>query len=172
MPPVPKRPDRRQRTNPTGLGLVEVRPVVEPPTADPKWLAVTRAHYEAFWTSPNAALVLPADLPALRRLFAFRDEQERALRAYRAEPVWKGSKGQPVVSGFAEEYARLERLVAPLEDRFGLSPLARLKLGVQFGQAAESLDAINAALAGDTDEDDDRGEDPRLSMIDVTPEPA
>lgn len=167
MPPPPKRPDRRQRTNRSGLGLVEVSTAVEPPPPDPKWLALTRRHYEAFWTSPNAALVLPADLPALRRLFAFRDEQERALRAYRADPVWHGSKGQPVISAFAEEYARLERLVAPLEDRFGLSPLARLKLGVQFGQAAESLDAINAALSGDVDEPD-----PRLSVVDVTRPPA
>ena len=155
MPPLPKRPERRQRTNRTGVALVEVRPVAEPPAPDPKWLAITRTHYTGFWTSPNAALVLPGDLPALRRLFTFRDEQERALRAYKAEPVWKGSKGQPVVSGFAEEYARLERLVAPLEDRFGLSPLARLKLGVTFGAAAQSLDAINAALADDDDPDDD-----------------
>ena len=156
MPPVRKRPDRRQRTNRTGVGLVEVRPVAEPPEADPKWLAITRSHYATFWTSPSAALVLPGDLPALRRLFAFRDEQERALRSYREKPVWEGSKGQPVVSGFAEEYARLERLVAPLEDRFGLSPLARLKLGVTFGQATESLDAINAAAAVSGDEDDPR----------------
>ena len=166
MPPTPKRPDRRQRTNTTGIGLVEVRPSVDPPAPDRKWLAITKADYAAFWTAPNAGLVLPGDLPALRRLFAFRDAQERAFRAYRAEPVWTGSKGQPVVSGFAEEYARLERLVAPLEDRFGLSPLARLKLGVTFGQAAQSLDAINAALA---DDDDDPDDDPRRTVIDITP---
>ncbi len=166
MPPLPKRPDRRQRTNATGLGLVEVAPTVEPPAADRKWLAVTKGQYAAFWASPTAALVLPADLPALRRLFAFRDAQERALRAYTAEPVWTGSKGQPVVSGFGAEYARIERLVAPLEDRFGLSPLARLRLGATFGAAAESLDAINAALTGDDGPDDD----PRLAgAIDIGP---
>lgn len=53
--------------------------------------------------------------------------------------------GQPVLSPWAAEIHRLESVISKLEDRFGLTPLARLRLGVSFEEGV-SLAARNAQL--------------------------
>jgi hypothetical protein len=42
-----------------------------------------------------------------------------------------------------------------MEDRFGLSPLSRLRLGITFADAQASLDGLNARLAAKMAESDD-----------------
>ena len=42
-----------------------------------------------------------------------------------------------------------------MEDRFGLSPLSRLRLGITFADAQASLDGLNARLAAKLAEGDD-----------------
>lgn len=158
---LPKHPDQRQRRNKTGT-VVELRAVTAPAPTE-KWEAATKTDWTEFFSSPVASLIIDADMPALRRLFDYRDEHARALRAYKAKRVVKGSMGQDRVSTFADQIARLEKLMAPLEDRFGLSPMSRLKLQVQFADAASSLDRVNAALEGD-EEDDNGEEDPRVKL--------
>jgi len=42
-----------------------------------------------------------------------------------------------------------------LEDRFGLSPMSRLRLGITFADAQASLDGLNARLAAKVSDADD-----------------
>jgi hypothetical protein len=67
--------------------------------------AATRAWWKTAWSSPMAALWLEADVPALQRLARLLGVLER---------------GEPSALLLAE--------IRQLEDRFGLSPLARRRL--------------------------------------------
>ena len=61
------------------------------------------------------------------------------------EPIVVGSTGQPTMSPWAAERHRLMAAIDKLEDRFGFSPLARLRLGVQFEEGV-NLAGRNAEL--------------------------
>lgn len=151
MPLPPKPPGRRQRRNATGVGLVAVRegdlPALRVP---PKGLLpAQQAAWEAFWRSPMAKLVLDADLPALHRLFRLRDEWERCFEASKSERLVEGSNEQLVLHPLYKHMTTLEKAIEGLEVQFGLSPLARLKLGVTFGEAKRSIEDINRAAAAE-----------------------
>lgn len=120
-----------------------------------------------FWTSEISGLVLDADRPALHRLFEMYDQRERLMRAYRSKPFTKGSTNQTVVHPAAKEIASVDSRIQSLEDRFGITPAGRLKLGIILGAAAKSLEEMNRDF--DTyDEENDI--DPRLgkNVIDLT----
>jgi phage terminase small subunit len=102
-------------------------------------LAITKAAWESFWCSPTSALVVDSDLPALHRLFGLYDELDRIWRAARKLRLTEGHTGQPVLHPLYKEADVLRAAIVVLEDRFGLTPMARLKLGVKFGQAKSSL---------------------------------
>lgn len=127
-------------------------------------MKATRDAWTTFFESPVAGLVdRHSDLPALGRLFVFYDEAGRADRAFRKQPFIEGSQGQPVVNPMGGRSLALEPHIRALEDRFGLSPLARLKLGVKFGEAARSLDELNRSLNDhDSDDEGEGEEDPRV----------
>lgn len=167
MPRHPKPRGLRANTERQDVGLVTIAPVVAmaPPPPDPRLLAITRQAWEEFWASPLARLVsTTTDLMALRRLFMFYDEQERSMRAYRRKRMVPGSTGQPVVNPILKAIAPADLLA--LEDRFGMSPRARLTLGVILGDAARSLADLNAELDRGDASDDDEDEDPRLLELD------
>lgn len=166
---------QRQRRNTRDVGELTKIDGGEPAPPCPRpakgsLLKVTQEMWAEYWGSPVADLVdRRSDLPALRRLFLLYDERERALRSYQAQRHSKGSTGQLIVNPFAKEVASLDGRIASLEDRFGLTPKARLDLGVSFGAAAKSLEDLarkveDAQLDDDTDEE----EDPRLSVVDTT----
>ncbi|MBA3778215.1 MAG: hypothetical protein H0X16_02710 [Chloroflexi bacterium] len=83
-------------------------------------------------------------MPALRRLFALLDERERAYRVSRRALVVEGSMGQPRINPVVGLVATLDAEIRQLEDRLSLTPKARMALGVAFGEAHRSLDALNA----------------------------
>lgn len=97
--------------------------------------------WETYWTSGTANVVDEVDIPMVRRLFLYRDEH------YRLGLLW-GEMGtdERVVEGsrhkdslrlhpFGDRMKDLEALIAKLEDKLGLSPLARARLGIEIGQA-------------------------------------
>lgn len=130
----------------------------EPPTG---WLKATRERWTAFWGSELAAVVDPStDTAALERLFGFYDEIERATRAIRTERFVEGSQGQPRLNPAAKYLIDLEAAVRALEDRFGMTPRARLQLGIDFATAQRSLAKLNEAF-----EVPDMP-DPRLEVVD------
>lgn len=152
--PPPKQAERRQRRNQrtsterAGAGLVALPGGrIEPPPPPAGLLQQTRQAWAAFWTSPLAMLVVPAtEGLALARLWTLYDERERAYRGYRRERLVVGSTGQPALNPLAKAMQAMDAEIRALEDRFGLSPMARLRLGVQLGEAARSLEELNRSL--------------------------
>jgi Phage terminase, small subunit len=140
--------ERRQSGSRTpDVGCVVALPPSEPSSKYPKphWSREVREAWDELWVSPLGGEIRATDLPALRRLFELRHLQAEAMAAMSAEPMVIGSTGQPVLSPFAAEVHRLEAAIAKLEDRFGLTPLARLRLGVTL-EEGKSLASRNAAL--------------------------
>jgi hypothetical protein len=154
---LPKPAERRQRRNRRDLGLVTTIPTAAPPPPT-GLLRASRAAWEALWASPLASTFLGSDLPALGRLFELRDERVRAFHAARRARVVLGSKDQPVLSPLLGYVASLDAETRALEDRFGLTPRARLQLGVTLGEAHRSLADLNAAFLEEVTD----AEDPRL----------
>lgn len=173
MPPTPKPAERRQRRNKTGVGHILPAAPAELP-ACPKgsngkpMLKATRDAWVAFWDSDVARLVdTRSDLPSLHRLFRLYDERQKIdNHVARHGRLTTGSTGQTTLDPLYKEQSSVDARITALEDRFGLTPLARLKLGVTFGQAAESLDRMNQDFGQDPDDADD--DDPRLRAIPTT----
>lgn len=170
--PAPKNPEERQRRN-AAKNLELVVPALEQPAAaeggapePPDYLLpVTVTRWAAYWTSPVAKLVdAVSDLPALERLFWLYDDLERSrLAVAETGHVIKGSKGQTVMNPLLRHMQAQAAETRQLEDRFGLSPRARLSLNLTLGQAAQSLADLNAPFLADGGEDDD----PRLDAVEA-----
>jgi P27 family predicted phage terminase small subunit len=162
MAPPRKRSERRQRRNTPDVSLTVVqREPVRAPEAPKDWLKVTRERWEAFWGSEVARAVDPAtDSGALVRLFGFYDEIERATRAVREQRFVEGSRGQARLNPAAKYVVELETAVRALEDRFGMTPRARLQLGIDFATAQRSLAKLNKAFEVPD------SPDPRLEAVD------
>lgn len=130
----------------------EARPVVvslsararRMPTAPAGLSGSAAEQWQQLWGSPLAATFVDSDVPALARLFELRDERMRSLRAARRARLVAGSKGQPRLSPLLGYIAQLDAEIRALEDRFGLTPRARLTLGITLGEAHRSLAQLNA----------------------------
>jgi P27 family predicted phage terminase small subunit len=173
--PPPKPAERRQRRNErtsterAGVGLVALPGgKIEPPSAPTGLLKASREDWAAFWRSPLGSLVVEADYPALRRLFTLYDERFRAYQGFRKARLVAGSMGQTVLSPLFAAMKSMDAEIRALEDRFGLSPIARLRLGVALGEAAKSLEELNRGL--DDDLDDEPAADPRVRVVESTAE--
>lgn len=169
--PARKDPDQRQRRNeakPLGLVVpgVALEGVEDASPEPPDYLlAATQERWRTYWTSPVAKLVdAVSDLPALERLFWLYDDLERSRRAVQEiGHVIEGSKGQTVMNPLLRHMQTQAAEIRQMEDRFGLSPRARLSLNLTLGQAAQSLADLNAPFLADGGDDDD----PRMDAVDV-----
>ncbi len=170
---VRKRPDQRKGKAGTtrDLGVVVRRPVSEVPALPEKLngvrpLAETADAWGRLWTSPVASVVdLASDRESIVRWASLLDERERAFRAFRRKRIVQGSNEQPVLNPLWAVVKSCDAELRALEDRIGLSPKARLQLGITFAEAASSLDELNGWM---DEEDADDVDDPRLSVIDAT----
>jgi phage terminase small subunit len=137
---VAKKPvERRQRgarTKDVGqvIALAPAQQAAQYPLPDDGWLPEVAEAWHEFMSSPLAGpkVFKSTDLPALRRLFRYRDRLLHASLQFEEQPTTTGSMGQDVLSPWAAEIHRIEAEIQKLEDRFGLTPLARLRLGVTF----------------------------------------
>jgi len=146
----------RQRRNKRAIRLVGPDKM---PAPRGRWLKATIERWEAYWSSEVAKLTDPAtDLDAVDRLFCLYDERERCERAIGTKLLLTGSREQIVLNPLCRHKATLDAEIRQLEDRLGKTPRARLQLGVTFGEAMKSLDALTEAL-----QDDD--EDPRIKAV-------
>jgi P27 family predicted phage terminase small subunit len=168
--PPPKPVERRQRRNVrttterAGAGLVALPDgQIDAPPAPSGLLKATREDWATFWASPLGSLVVPADFPALRRLFCLYDERFRAYRGLRQTGRLVETEKGSALNPLASYLKGIDAEVRLLEDRFGLSPIARLRLGVALGEAAKSLEELNRSLDADDDDHDDA--DPRRRVV-------
>ena len=155
--PSPKKPaDRRQNHKTQDVGVVVASGSRSVPAADQAWREVTVERWVAFWGSPLASQVESSDEGAFRRLFKLYDEIERMWEAIEATGrVVEGSQGQPRPNPLYKQVQEFQAEARQLEDRFGLSPMSRLRLGITFADAQASLDGLNARLAAKMVEADD-----------------
>lgn len=146
------------RAQPNPLVLV---PQGEPAPECPQGMLVaTRRRWDDFWASPVAAAVdRHSDIPRLERWIAQVDEYERCMRVFRKSRLVRGSTGQPVLNPLAQYLSTLENQISRTETEFGMTPMARLRLGIAVGEAHRSLAELNAEVNAD---DDDAYDDPRI----------
>lgn len=157
--PAPKSPDRRQnRIKRPELGIVQALPVTipEPPTG---LLKGTIDRWEAYWRSPVAQIARDSggiDLPGLHRWILNVDEWTRAMRALRRKRIVLGSMGQPTLNPLAGYISARESAIAAAEVAYGMTPIARLRLGIAVGQAKLTAQQMNKDLdASDRAEPDE-----------------
>lgn len=118
-------------------------------------LAATRRTWEAFWLSDVARAVDPhTDAHRLTRWITCVDEWHRALRLYRAGRLVEGSRGQPAVSPAWRLVSDLEEQLRHAEQALGLTPAARPRLGVVFGEAALTAADVNRLAEAATSSSD------------------
>lgn len=139
MPGPPRNPDRARRNHvPTlEVQVADDDHVVVP--AEPAGLTPEiQAQWVDLWSTPLARYFATSDLPALRRLFVLRSEAAEAHEEFERNPMILGSKEQEVINPIGAHALACDRAITELEDRFGLTPKARLALGVKFGEAVEA----------------------------------
>ena len=123
------------------------------------WLKITRDRWETYWDSDLSQMTQLVDLPALERLFQYYDQIDRANRAIRKGGskmlLGTGSKGQQKLHPLIELVIKLEDKVIKLENELGLTPLARQRLGIAFGEASMSIHQLQEFLEKDWDDYDD-----------------
>lgn len=112
--PPPKPPGQRRRRNkaPKPVTLAKSPPKRAPKLPKRGLLRETVEWWETVWASPMAAVWLEADVPTLARLAGLVDRLHQG-----------------------ESSSRLLAEIRALEDRFGLSPLARRRLQWELEQA-------------------------------------
>lgn len=141
-------------------------PTAPRPHGGGRLLKRTEEWWLEFWESPISRLVdRRSDLRALERLALLYDERDRALAAYRRKRSSTGSTGQLVTNPFAKEIASLDGRISALEDRFGLTPKARLDLGVVYSDAHDGLAELERRLEEALADDQEEMDDPRLRSV-------
>ena len=149
--PMPKHPSKRQRKNkPPALSVVATVGLTKP-KYERQWVAVTRLAWDAFWDADVSQIVAAEDVFTLRRLFNLRDDHERLTRAARKTPLLQGSQGQMVENPAAKRADRLMGHISQLEDKFGLSPGARLRLLLSSADVQRTVSDLEKGMQGDDD---------------------
>ena len=170
---VRKRPE--QRTGKAGttrdFGVVQGRkgpvPACPKEFSGKEPLPETVDAWDRLWQSDVVQVVdLRSDLESVVRWASLLDERERAFRAFRQQRLVEGSQGQPTLNPLWNVVRSCDTELRALEDRIGLTPKARLQLGITYAEAGKSLADLNRLM----EDDGDSGEvdDPRLHVIDAS----
>jgi len=126
------------------------------PSPPPRLLRSTRQLWQSLWLSPLAQVWDPVtDRLAVEELVRLVDERERAWRAFRRERIVPGSEGQPRLNPLWKLIQETTAQITQLSDRLGLTPRARLQLGITFSQAAMGIAELNRMLDDEDDGDND-----------------
>jgi hypothetical protein len=157
-----KPPDQRQHRGTKNLDdmpHLDIVPAEDRPAPMASWLSPTKREWIELWDSPLAGHIQSTDVDAYYRCFGYRDEMMRHRRAAAAmrkralaEPLVeteKGPAGNPlfdVANALDKTVIAIESKACALEDRLGLTPKARLNIGISM-ERGRSLAAQNAILA-------------------------
>lgn len=129
----------------------DVEPIPMPPTrADEKPLGVRALLlWDAFWDSKvHGAVDLRSDWRQLSQLFRDIDEIERLQVVIAEEPLVEGSQGQPRQNPLMAREEALEARIRQAEEKFGMTPQDRERLGLVAGQRRLTVDELNKRVRG------------------------
>ncbi|MGQ0669340.1 MAG: P27 family phage terminase small subunit [Actinomycetota bacterium] len=147
--PIAKSPEAAQghRTrNVIALPGRRERDTPEPPEG---LLPATTVSWATFWADDIAGLVREVNVPVVARLFELYDQRARAMEVVKLALVVKGSTGQVRVNPLADYVLKLEGAILRLENELGLTPMARLRLGITYGDAVRSLEDLYRDIDAD-----------------------
>lgn len=103
------------------------------------------AVWSAFWASRvSGAVDLMADGEALRHWILCVNEREKLRAATVRAPLVKGSHEQLMLNPLFRHIRELNREIARVEEHFGMTPLARLRLGVTYLQEQAAMEELEA----------------------------
>lgn len=143
----------------TGRDLVAIghRPVVPPPTAPKALLPETKRYWRMLWQSRVAsAWDRESDLVAVTRYIKLLDRWLRFDALVTQAPLVRGSKDQLRANPLSLRMDAIEGQVRGLEEQLGLTPAARLRLGISLVEAQTVVDRYLA--------DSEEREDPRAML--------
>jgi P27 family predicted phage terminase small subunit len=107
------------------------------------------------------------DGETLEMLLRMRDERDTEFRMGKRQRMVLGSQGQPVINPMLAHAMVLQKEIRALEDRLGLNPAARLRLGILLGDATRSIADVNEEFEkgefSDVDLSDDNDDAPAQS---------
>lgn len=125
MPPTPKPASQRRRTNPVaGVATLDEggrKGAIPSPVTELELCPTALSYWETVWRSPMGLVFVDADVFPLSRL---------------VELVHERASGHGSAAADGE--------IRALEDRFGVSPLARRRLNWEIGLAAGAVDPAPA----------------------------
>lgn len=147
-----KRQNRRARTNLRLIGQHDPDDVTVP--AAPDGLSpVQQDSWHEFWKSELSQLVKQTDMSSVKRLWNYYQQHEDLTAIFGKGRMVAGSTGQPRLNPALDGLMKLEGAILRLENELGLTPSARLRLGITFADATNSLDALARKFDVPDDED-------------------
>lgn len=131
-------------------GTVEISPEAHhPPTIydPPEGLSerVEQWWYKYVTSDLARTTVQESDLPALRRLATLYMLRDSLFEGGMDSLVVRGGNGQLTMDPRIKQMASVDSAIDRLEDRFGLSPRARVNLGIQIVSGRKSLEDMSLA---------------------------
>jgi P27 family predicted phage terminase small subunit len=121
-----------------GLVRLDRAPAVAPPRCPKDILPETRRFWRELWGSRVAnAWDRESDLPAVTRYIRLLDRWLRYDGLVSQTPLVRGSKDQVRPNPLAPRMDAIEGQVSALEEQLGLTPAARLRLGISLVEALE-----------------------------------
>ena len=139
---MPNRKPDAIRTKNHGPTVVDLRgfgpvDVPEPPAA--VRFEISEWWYSYFASDVAMVTYTPSDLAALTRLATLYELRAEAFDQGSVNPVVRGGNNQQMEHPLLKALRGYDSAIDRLEDRFGLTPRARLNLGLQIGAATKQL---------------------------------
>lgn len=120
------------------------QPIPLPPSG---LLKRSRQRWQAYWESQVAQAADPdVDLHRVERWIRAVDEYERVYPEFRKARISTGSTGQLTLHPLAGYLKQLEADIGHAEAELGLTPMARLRLGIRYAEARITAAQLNQAL--------------------------
>lgn len=150
--PVGQLQDQRpQRTRGATRAPDDVLPEIEPIKVPPAPSHLSPRAIEvwiAYWKSPLREFALDVDrITIVERYVEYIDILDDAFRRYRRQRTVKGSMGQTRVGPAWQIVREATYAISGLEEQLGIGPRSRLRLNIDFGEAAETFEQWFGALA-------------------------
>ena len=128
----------------TGITLPNSPERLPVPRAPAGLLAVSRKRWRAYWESNLAQAVdRQVDLPRIERWIEISDEYEKVSALLKQVPLVKGSTGQPAMNPLLNYLSVLLAELRAAETELGMTPLARQRLGIEYGRARLTAQELN-----------------------------